>query len=240
MSCPRCEHLHCVKNGKVEGKQRYRCKSCKFQFTRLTPRGHPLWLRALAVFLYCHGLSMNAIAKMFSVSTPTILRWIRKFGVQHAQPPEPEAGTAVVLELDEMWHYLKKKRKLWIWKALRRDTGELIAWQCGDRDKTTLKKLLSKLSTWQVKLYYTDDWHPYKAVIPPNLLVQSKKETHRIERNNNIMRHWFGRFKRKSIIVSKSIQMVDLTIALFARFRVNGSIFDIFEKIPDFQISLVR
>ena len=108
MSCPRCEHVHCVKNGKVEGKQRYKCKSCKFQFTRLTPKGHLLWLRALAVFLYCHGLSMNAIAKMFSVSTPTILRWIRKFSIQHAQPSEPETNTAVVLELDEMWHYLKK------------------------------------------------------------------------------------------------------------------------------------
>ena len=43
------------------------------------------------------------------------------------------------------------------------------------------------------------------------------------------MRHWFGRFKRKSIIVSKSVEMVDLTIALFARFRVNGDVFDILE-----------
>ncbi len=54
-----------------------------------------------------------------------------------------------------------------------------------------------------------------------------KAETHRIERNNCLMRHWFGRFKRKSIIVSKSIEMVDLTIALFTRFRVNGDVFDI-------------
>ncbi len=30
-----------------------------------------------------------------------------------------------------------------------------------------------------------------------------------------------------SIIVSKSVEMVDLTIALFAKFRVNGNIFDI-------------
>ena len=123
---------------------------------------------------------------------------------------------------------------MWIWKALCRDTGELIAWECGHRDKATLKRLLSKLSQWQVKLYFTDDWHPYQAVIPPNLLIQSKKETHRIERNNNIMRHWFGRFKRKSIIVSKSLQMVDITIALFARFRVNGSVFDIFKMTPEF------
>ena len=110
MSCPRCKHEHCVKNGKVEGKQRHKCKSCGFQFTRITPKGYPLQLRALSVFLYCHGLSMNAIAKMLSVSTPTVLRWIWQFGMQHAQPPEPAQDTAVVLELDEMWHYLKKNK----------------------------------------------------------------------------------------------------------------------------------
>jgi hypothetical protein len=47
--------------------------------------------------------------------------------------------------------------------------------------------------------------------------------TGRIERNHCRQRHWFGRFKRKSIIVSKSKEMVDLTIALFAKFWVNGT-----------------
>ena len=41
----------------------------------------------------------------------------------------------------------KKKQKLWIWKALCRDTGELIAWACGDRDKATLKKLIQIVQT---------------------------------------------------------------------------------------------
>ena len=48
-------------------------------------------------------------------------------------------------------------------------------------------------------------------------------------RNNCLMRHWFGRFKRKSIIVSKSSEMVDLTIALFAKFRVNTDVFVILD-----------
>ena len=47
------------------------------------------------------------------------------------------------------------------------------------------------------------------------------------ERNNCRMRHWFGRFKRKSIIVSKSVEMVNVTVALFAKFRVNGDVLDI-------------
>jgi hypothetical protein len=33
---------------------------------------------------------------------------------------------------------------------------------------------------------------------------------------------------RKSIIVSKATEMVDLTMALFARFRVNGDVAEIF------------
>ena len=150
--CPRCQHPHFVKNGFINEKQRYKCKDGGYQWTtEKTHRGRPLAEKTLAVFLYCHGLSMKAIAKMLHASPSTILEWIRHFGNQHAQPPEPQAA-AVVLELDEMWHYLKKKQKLWIWKALCCDTGELIAWECGDRDKATLKKLIDLLEKWSVKV----------------------------------------------------------------------------------------
>ena len=95
-----------------QGKQRYKCKSCNYQWTENhSHRGRPVAERALAVFLYCHGLSMNAIAKMFHAAPSTILRWIRNFSSEHAQLPEPQTGT-VVLELDEMWHSLKKKQTL--------------------------------------------------------------------------------------------------------------------------------
>ena len=49
--------------------------------------------------------------KMLGASPSTILDWIRRFGNEHTQPSEPQTE-AVVLELDEMWHYLKKKQTL--------------------------------------------------------------------------------------------------------------------------------
>ena len=49
-----------------------------------------------------------------------------------------------------------------------------------------------------------------------------------IERSHCRQRHWGGRFKLKSIIVSNAKEMVDLTMALFARFRVNGDVAEIF------------
>ena len=53
--------------------------------------------------------------------------------------------------------------------------------------------------------------------------VKNKKQTHPIERNNFRQRHWFARFRRKTCVVSRSLQMVDLTMALFAKFHCNST-----------------
>ncbi len=86
-----------------------------------------------------------------------------------------------------------------------------------------LNRMLTRLKKWNVKIYFTDNWKPYSKIIPQSLLLQSKKETYNIERNNFRQRYWFARFRRKTCVVSRSLQMVDLTIALFAKFHVNGS-----------------
>ncbi len=85
----------------------------------------------------------------------------------------------------------------------------------------------TRLTAIDVRVYFTDKRHVHETIMPASKHVQTKSETHRIERYNCLMRHWFRRFKRKSNIVSKSVQMVDLTIALFARFRINCNVFDI-------------
>lgn len=106
--CPKCKCSRIVKNGHSQGKQRYRCKSCGFQFTRTTPRGHPASEKAMAILLYTMGLSLSSIARMFKVSTPAVLRWVRLFAEKTYQKPEP--AEAVVVDLDEMCHYLKSKK----------------------------------------------------------------------------------------------------------------------------------
>ena len=107
--CKRCGSAKHVKNGLMRGKQRYLCKECGLSFTDTPARGKPLALKAAAVLLYVSGLSMNRIAKLLGVSTPTIQAWLEQFAAAYAQKPEPE-GRAVVIELDEMWHYLKKSQ----------------------------------------------------------------------------------------------------------------------------------
>ena len=82
--------------------------------------------------------------------------------------------------------------------------------------------MLERLMKLEVSVFFADHWEAYAELIPPELLTQTKAETHGIERNNFRQRHWFGRFRRKTCIVSRSELMVDLTMSLFARFKVNG------------------
>ena len=191
--CPQCQSARLVNNGSAAGKPKQRCQQCGYQFTRTTPRGKPLAMKVHAVLLYLSGISMHRLAFLLRVSAQSVLNWRRTLAQAHDETPEP-TSRAIILELDERWHDLKqKRRKLWIWKA------------------------------WDVKVYCTDKWATYASVIPQDTLVQSQAVTHEIERNHCRQRHWFGRFKRKSIMVSKSKEMVALSMALFAKFWVNGN-----------------
>jgi transposase len=105
--CPRCGGTTLIRSGHACGRQRWRCKGCGRQFTRATPRGMPAAVKREAVELYCTGLSMNAIAKRLGVAAQSVLRWVRDHADEHCPRPEPD-GAACVVELDEVWHFVKK------------------------------------------------------------------------------------------------------------------------------------
>jgi transposase len=104
---PKGTHSHVVKAGKVRGQRRWLCRGCGYQFTRTTPRGKPLWHKPLAVLLYCHGLSINALSRMCGGRASSVLKWIRHYAIDHDEQPAP-TGKAIVMEVDELWPFLTK------------------------------------------------------------------------------------------------------------------------------------
>lgn len=68
-------------------------------------------------------------------------------------------------------------------------------------------------------MYYSDRWESYLELIDYDRLTQTKKETWGIENNNGRQRHWFGRFHRRTCIVSRSVEMMNLTMFLFVYFH---------------------
>ena len=107
-ACPACGGMVLIRSGHACGKQRWRCKGCGRQFTRTEPRGKPLVMKQEAVSLYCTGLSLGAIGRRLGVSAQSVMRWVRAHAKAHCKKPEP-AGRAVVVEIDEMWHLVKKR-----------------------------------------------------------------------------------------------------------------------------------
>jgi len=115
--CPTCHREHVIKHGSVTGKPHKRWKPCGYQCTR--PRRHrkPLTMQINTVLL---SLSGGADAP-HCLPPPRVgavgAQWVRAFAQKHYEQPEP-TRRAIVLERDERWHSLKKKRrKLWIWKS---------------------------------------------------------------------------------------------------------------------------
>ena len=66
-----------------------------------------------------------------------------------------------------------------------------------------------------MRLYCADGWAAYAELIPQGRLFVGKEETHSIERDHARQRHWLARFRRRSIVVSKALRMVDASIARF-------------------------
>ena len=80
------------------------------------------------------------------------------------------------------------------------------------------------MKRWGARLYCADGWEAYAELIPVGRLYVGKDQTHGIERDHARQRHWLARFRRRSIVVSKSIRMVDASLALFAAFGGNDAI----------------
>jgi IS1 family transposase len=83
--------------------------------------------------------------------------------------------------------------------------------------------LYERLKCWNVAIFFADGWNAYSDIIPAELLVQTKSETHLIESNNAPQRHWFARFRRRTCVISRSLLMIDLSVMLYAKFHVNNS-----------------
>lgn len=108
--CLKCGSREANKSGHVKGRQRYKCKSCGYQYTSTTPKGKPFQDKVLAVVLFLAGLSMNATAAIVGVSTKTIYMWIKDFAHKHAEMPKP-LGQMRELEPEEAGCYFSEKNR---------------------------------------------------------------------------------------------------------------------------------
>ena len=110
IQCKKCNSTNKSKAGLVKGEQRYKCKDCGCQYVPTRQRGKPEKDKLLAVWLYTHGLSFRTIAKMFRVNVRSVFVWVKTFAKANYIKPIPQSD-AVIVELDEMWHFIHSKKQ---------------------------------------------------------------------------------------------------------------------------------
>jgi transposase len=110
-TCKRCASANVVKNGKVRGESRYKCKACGMNFIEGDRRmKDPLDVqKALSVVLYSLGkASFGMLGKIFGCSRSSAYRWISQ---EMDSISEPEvSGSIKEMEFDEMWHFIQSKK----------------------------------------------------------------------------------------------------------------------------------
>ena len=79
-------------------------------------------------------------------------------------------------ELDEIWSFVfKKARKRWVWIALCRNTGQIVAFVTGDRGAVTCRKLWQQIpALYRPEHCYTDGKHIRKLFPQVNIQLVVK------------------------------------------------------------------
>lgn len=62
--------------------------------------------------------------------------------------------------------------------------------------------------------FYTDDWEPYRVILPAERHVIGKSHTVAVEQDNSNTRHYSARMTRRTKVISKKVEMVDLSIRI--------------------------
>jgi len=109
--CKNCGGTQCTRNGKVRNKQRFKCKECSCNFVigdkreKASPQA-----KALSVLLYGTGKSSYGfIAKLFNVTRPAVLKWLRNASGRLAEPTIDDELKE--LQFNEVWHFICEKNK---------------------------------------------------------------------------------------------------------------------------------
>ena len=103
-----------VKYGKSpKGKQKYYNKEEGRFFTENPEKRYTQTTKIQAVTLYTDGMGIRAIARFLGTSHVSVQNWIKNAAHSLPKPEseQPKPTDIQWVQLDEMWHYLKKKQK---------------------------------------------------------------------------------------------------------------------------------
>lgn len=94
-------------------------------------------------------------------------------------------------------------------------TGEIVSVAVGRRNQKTIRQVTDKLNHYSPKLFVTDGWNGYAALIPKAMHKITEFGINRLERLHLSHRQRLTRLSRKTMSWSKSERMLVGSIRLY-------------------------
>ena len=88
-----------------------------------------------------------------------------------------------------------------------------IGFELGSRGKNPLKALLKRLCRFKIDKYCSSHWPVYRSMIDEDRLIVGKVGDCQVESVNSKIGQHLGRFRRKTICYSKSLESVKLALS---------------------------
>jgi insertion element IS1 protein InsB len=230
-ACPACSSQPFKNNGHIHtGKQHHGGKPCgRLSVVHAENRLIAEEQRTLVGRLLLENISLQGICRAVGVS----IRWLMDFMVarceaapEHLHVQLPGHPHEVLLrraeaEADEMCSVVKKKaHKPWLWLAMDKATGQILAYHVGDCSRDSARQLWAHLPTVyrEQATFYTDQYEVYTGVIPAEqhkAITKHARQTNHIERFNNTLRQRVSRLVHATLAFSKKVEHHIGTIRYF-------------------------
>ena len=117
-------------------------------------------------------------------------------------------------------HKFKKERRTRVWTTVDREKLRITAFVLGPGKSSVLRKLINKIGENNLKIVCTDGNFSYEEELGINADIKhivSKSETCLVESFNSVLRYYLARLQRRTKCYSKSLQMLELSVALLLK-----------------------
>lgn len=213
--CVKCGASSSRNGLSASGVQRYRCARCGATFQKSYKQAcRSMAYRRQVVRLLCSGVSARGIGRLLGTSAPTVLRTIGQVAAGVSRPVSPAPG--LDYEIDEMRVVVgKKQRPYYLTYALCRQSGQVVSFTVGYRNKRNLGSVVRRVLSLAPRHIYTDRYNLYVALVPHYLHRTQRRCINHIERHNLTLRQHLQCLSRRTLGFGKSLAYVAACLRLY-------------------------
>jgi transposase-like protein len=130
--CPNCGSSTYIKSGIVNDRQRYKCKSCGYNFSvnKVGKKIDEYYVNK-ALQLYLEGLTYREIERILGISHVSIMNWVKKYNIKRPLNINYHP-TYKILNANELSNYFQNSKNLSGAGVLVTELGDkfmLIKWE---------------------------------------------------------------------------------------------------------------